>query len=252
MGFLLGLVGAFVGIFLALTVIFLIVYYKFRHSMKKLGLNNVNTLSDMKREMEKIKADDSNRVRSISGMTNLLLPRIRKDFPDFNEQELFNKTEAGLRKIFTAIENKTTEEIEDLNLLKESLKQVIDDYKNDNVEVRFTDATFHKYSIYHYAKDNGVATITISVALAYYYTKRKDDKIIENFTDYKRQTTYRCNFIYVYDINKVKDSEKVLAVNCPNCGAVIKALGHKQCEYCGAGIQEINLRSWEMSSYEEF
>ena len=38
---------------------------------------------------------------------------------------------------------------------------------------------------------------------------------------------------------------------CPNCGAAVTSLGHKNCEYCGAVIKEVSRRVWELSSIEE-
>ena len=38
---------------------------------------------------------------------------------------------------------------------------------------------------------------------------------------------------------------------CPNCGAPIKNLGHKFCDYCGTSIVEVNVRSWKFDSVKE-
>ena len=207
-------------------------------------------LRDVADEMERIRKEDSTRVKSISGMTSLLLPNIRKDFPEFNEQELFAKTESALREIFHAIEVRETKDLS-LPLLKDSIQKIIEDYESSQIRERFDDVIFHKFSIYSYDKKDGVATVTVSVALEYYYQKKKEEKVLEDFTKYKKQTRYQCQFIYVYDETKVGDA-KVLAINCPNCGAAIKVLGHKYCDYCGSAVQEVNLKSWEISSYKEF
>jgi endogenous inhibitor of DNA gyrase (YacG/DUF329 family) len=42
-----------------------------------------------------------------------------------------------------------------------------------------------------------------------------------------------------------------MGVNCPNCGAPVKNLGQKFCEYCGTGITEVNIRSWKFDSIRE-
>lgn len=240
------------GIVLFLGIIFLFAYGTILSFFKKLGFKNVNSIKDMKNEVENIKTADSTRVRSISGMTSLLLPQIRKDFPGFNENELYAKAESDLKMIFESLETKNKNKIIGLNLLESSIKNTIDDYAKGNIDVRYDDLKFHKYSIYQYMKEDGIATITICLALEYYYQKQIDGKIIEEFTKYKNQTRYKCKYIYIYDAEKVSDSAKALAINCPNCGASIKALGYKYCDYCGTGIREVNLKSWELSSYEEF
>jgi hypothetical protein len=252
MKFILIMLSVVLGVILFLGIIALIIYGRLKRSLRQFGFKNINSLKDMKFEMEQIKKDDSDRVRSLSGMTSLLLPRIRADFPEFNEQELYAKIEKNLRTIFESIEKKDVSKVLDLYLLETSLKHTIEDYADSNIEVNYDDLKFHKYAISQYLKKDGIATITVCVALEYYYQKKKDGKMIEDFTNYKNQTRYRCNYIYIYDSTKVKDSTKVLAINCPNCGAVIKSLGHKYCDYCGAGVKEVNLKSWELSSYEEF
>ncbi len=244
------ILGVTLGIVLFLSIIALIIYGKIKLTMKKIGFK-ANSFSDIAEEVEKIREEDSTRARSISGMTSLLLPNIRSDFPDFNEQEMYNKTEDVLRKVFSAIENKNIEEVSNLPLLRNSIEKVIEDYNTSNIEERFDDIHFHKFAIYQYEKKNGMATVTISVSVEYYYQKKKEEKVLKDFTKYKKQTRYQCKFIYVYDESKVDMSAKVLAINCPNCGAAIKALGHKYCDYCGTTVKEVNLKSWECSSYVE-
>ncbi len=245
------IIGVLLGVILFLGIIALIIYGRVKLAMHKMGFK-VNSLSDMADEVARIKEEDSTRARSISGMTSLLLPNIRKDFPDFNEQELYNKAENALRKVFSAIENKDVEELSSLPFLQSNVKTIVEDYQTSNISERYDDIHFHKFAIFQYEKKNGMATITISIALEYYYQKKKNEKILVDFTKYKKQTRYQCKFIYVYDVSKVDASAKVLAINCPNCGAAIKALGHKFCDYCGTAVQEVNLKSWECSSYAEF
>lgn len=252
MQFLATLLGVILGVTLFLGILALFAFGSLKRAFSQLGFKNINSLKDMKNEVEKINAEDSTRIRSVSGMTSLLLPKIRNDFPEFNEQEIYAKLERNLRTIFECLETKNIGNISELYLLERSLKHTIEDYKTSNIEVRYDDIKFHKNSIYQYIKADGIATITVCVALEYFYQKKKDGKILEDFTKYKNQTRYRCNYVYIYDITKVSESTKTLGINCPNCGAAIKSLGHKYCDYCGTGIKEVNLKSWELSSYEEF
>lgn len=251
MHFLMVLLGVILGVVLFLGIIALVIYSKIKITMKKMGYK-ADSLSDIAKEAERIRIEESTKARSIPGITTLLLPNIRNDFPDFNEQELYNRTEKALREVFSAIENKNIEEISDLPLLKDSIQKIIEDYENSNISEKWDDIQFHKFALYQYEKKNGMATITVSTSVGYYYQKKKDDKVLTDFTKYKKQTRYHCKFIYVYDENLVDDSSKVLSINCPNCGAAIKSLGHKYCDYCGTAVEEVNLKSWECSSYVEF
>ena len=243
--------GVVLGVILFLGIIALILYGNLKSALKKLGFN-VNSLSDMSDEMARIKAEDSTRARSISGMTSLLKPTIRKDFPDFNENELFSMCESSLRKIFRSIEEQNKDYVVDMPLIRNSVSNIIEDYKNANLTVHYDDVEFHKFAISNYERKDGMATVTVSASVGYFFKKVRDNKVIEGDTKFKKQTRYQCDFIYIYDEKKVSSDAKVLAINCPNCGAAISTLGHKYCEYCGTGIKEVNLKSWEFSSYEEY
>ena len=50
---------------------------------------------------------------------------------------------------------------------------------------------------------------------------------------------------------KTQISHKTSIIRCPHCGAPVKTLGQKQCEYCTSGLEDINLKSWFISSYKE-
>ena len=47
----------------------------------------------------------------------------------------------------------------------------------------------------------------------------------------------------------VVDAEK--NDTCPNCGAPIKNLGAKFCEYCGSAVEVINSRVWSLEHIKE-
>lgn len=243
--------GVVLGVILFLGILALILYGNLKSAFRKLGFN-VNNLSDMTDEMARIKEENSTRARSISGMTSLLLPTIRKDFPEFNENELFSMCESSLRKIFRATEELNCDLVNDMPLIRNSVANIIEDYKNANLTVHYDDIDFHKFAISNYVRKDGVATVTVTASVGYFYKKLKDNKIIEGDVKFKKQTRYQCEYIYIYDETKVSSDAKVLAINCPNCGAAISTLGHKFCEYCGTGVKEVNLKSWELSSYEEY
>ena len=222
-----------------------------RNTARQFGFNNINNLADIKREVDQIKSQESERKRSVSGMTSLLLPQIVNDFPEFNENYIYNKTENSLRIIFDAINDLDPTELKKLPLLKEGLEKTIEDYKSNGIIVKYSDIVFHDFAIKDYNKLNGVATVTVCSTLEYYYSK-EHNSVTQSDNRYKKQTRYACKFIYIYDESKMKGSSKIFGMNCPNCGAAIRVLGHKYCEYCGSQIGEINLKAWEFSSYNEY
>ena len=48
-----------------------------------------------------------------------------------------------------------------------------------------------------------------------------------------------------------KITDGALGITCPNCGAPITNLGAKFCEYCGAGVVELNVHAWSFENIEE-
>lgn len=240
--------GTIIGIIGFFLILFLIIWTKIKVSARKLGLSNVNLKSVMD-EIKKGMHDADYNQKSISGMTKLLVPSIERDFKTFSESELFNKTETNLRTIFNTLENKRV--TKDLPLLADQLRETIKDYNSSNISVKYDEVKFHAFAIKKYNKKNGVATITVQASLEYYYKKEKDKKVIENYSDYKKQTRYTVEFIYVYDITQVKDYTKVIGIHCPNCGAPLTKLGDKTCDYCHTGLEDLNLKNWCMSSYHE-
>ncbi len=238
-------------ILLFLLIVFtgLMIWYHIKRKLRSLGLDD--DIKNLSETMHTLKLEDSKRARSASGMTKVLLPTIRRDFPEFNENRLYNMTEESLRVIFRALTEKRTDELTKVPLLKDNITMMLDDMKRSDIAHIYRDIVFHDFAIKDYHRADGVATITVSVSLEYYYRKTKNEAILID-DKYKRQTRYACEFIYVYNESLVKDYEKVLATNCPNCGAVIKSLGHKYCEYCGTAIKEVNLKAWAFSSYKEY
>ena len=246
MKFILILLGTIIGVILFLFIVFYIVYRKFMKTAKSYGMGSLKNIAE---EIRKGTMEVRMRPKQISGVTDLMKRKIARDFPNFSDSELFNKTETSLRCIFNSLEEKELKG--DLILLNDQLKEIIADYKTNDINVKYDDVKFHKFTIKNYTKKDGVATINIATSVEYYYSKMKKNKVIEKYDEYKKQTSYSVDFIYVYDISKVKDYEKVLGITCPNCGAPVKDLNNKVCRYCNTGLEDINLKNWFISSYKE-
>lgn len=248
MKFLLVLLSIIIGIFLFFSVLFLIVYKKIKKFGNGLGYNNLDEIKDLIKQGE---CESRYNHKNALGMTNLLLPRIVKDFPNFSESELYNKVEISLLAIFESLENKKVSNNNELDLIKDNLDKIINDYKQNKINVRYDDVVFHKHAIKYYKKDPGVLSITVSTALEYFYEKQIGDKIIVKRNDYKRQTSYTTEYIYIYDPDKYTKHTNLIGIHCPNCGAPVKHLSEKICIYCNSGLEDINLKSWHISSYKE-
>lgn len=153
--------GIVFGIFMFLFIIALIIWAKIKVSARKLGLGDVNFRSLID-EIKKGMNEEKYNKKHISGMTRLLIPSIENDFKTFNESELYNKAETGLRTIFNSLEDKKVSN--ELPILKNQLKQIIEDYKSSNITVKYDDIVFHDFAIKKYYKKDGVATIQVQTS----------------------------------------------------------------------------------------
>ena len=249
MWFILSLLGALLGVLAAVFIIVLIVMAKVRGTLGKSAFKEVMAAMKNARDLEK---QEYARQKDVSGMTKLLEEPIQRDFPDFNKSMLFSLIEKNLMKIFTAIENKSTTEIKkdpDLDFMYSKLSDQIEDMKNESIEIKYNNVVFNKHAIQKYDKKNGMATIKTSSSVEYYYSSNIKGEV--SHSDVKKQTRYTCEFVYVYDEEKVGYDKEAFGVHCPNCGAPLKRLGAGNCNYCGIHVEPVNLKAWKMISYKE-
>ena len=71
----------------------------------------------------------------------------------------------------------------------------------------------------------------------------------ENGPVYERDTEMAMYEIVAHSPNEAQT--QFIRVTCPNCGAPVTNLGAKFCEYCGAGIIELNVHAWSFENIEE-
>lgn len=251
MSFIMGFLGACIGLIVAVFIIICIVYYKTRRIV---GTNNMKSLASTIKNIKNLKQEEYTRPKSVSGITQLLEPTILRDFNDFNKDFLYNKVEKNLIKIFNAIEEKSVAEIKndnDLIYIYSQLRDKILDMKNSNINIKYDEVKFHSHAIKNYLKSQGKATITISSTLEYYYANDSKNYDKKTYSNLKKQTRYTTEFVYVYDETKFKPNENTIVISCPNCGAPLGKLGAGNCQYCGTYVEPINLKGWYMISYKE-
>lgn len=248
MSFIFGLLGGLLGIILAVIIIILIIYISVRRFV---GGVKLKELFRVAQNVKDIQRQEYSREKQVNGMTRIYEPQIIEDFSDFNKSLLYNMTEKGLTSVFNAIENKSmkyVKENKDLKLLEPEMEEFINDIKNREVEISYDGIKFHNHAIKRYEKIDGMATITISSTVEYYY---KNSEAKNDYSDIKKQTRYTSKFVYIYDDLKLDPAKISFAINCPNCGAPLKSVGAGECAYCGTYVEPVNLKSWKMLSYKE-
>ena len=95
-------------------------------------------------------------------------------------------------------------------------------------------------------------TVLFNIAVGMYsYLEDENGKVINGSKDTKLQTVYEVELLYVQDADKMGVYSEALGLNCPNCGAPVRNLGMKFCEYCGTGLIEVNTRVWKFNAVNE-
>lgn len=187
--------------------------------------------------------------KSVSSMTRIMEPQIRKDFPEFSLNQFRNMVENLLPAALGAITAESTENLSDCS--KELVRQVqnrIEENKRQGISEVYRDIEVHQTEITNYVKKSGTCVITFQSAVGHYHYGKQNDKIVFGKENLKEQTKYNVEIIYIQNEN-LTDADGVSGNTCPNCGAPITTLGAKTCEYCGLAVRELNLRVWTLHKF---
>ena len=237
---------------LAVTVLVIFLYIKYRlqrFSKEAFGTKDfAKAMKDIERSTES--------ARSVHGMTDIYLPLIQKDFPDFDYDVFKGRVEGVLKSYFAAITAK------DDGLLSPDCSQsirntvigLIHELEAKGYVHEHREVTVHQMEIARYLKNGPTVTILFNAAVGMYdYVTDANGKVVMGNSEKKSQKLFDVALVYAQDPDKMSVSSMTTAmgVNCPNCGAPITNLGQKYCNYCGTGIREINVRSWSFEYIQE-
>lgn len=237
----------------ALVIAIAVAVYKIKHGIRQISRTMFGTDS-FAQGINNQKMEMSETPRSLQAMTSLCLPRIQRDFPEFDYDDYKQKSETVLRSYMNSIEEKNPKLLygECSTALKDSVKSIITDLSNRGYKQNYDDIVIHRTEISRYTKDGATARILfVSSVGSYAYTTDAEGSVVYGSRDMKTQSVYETELVYIQNVDMVANGSEGLGINCPNCGAPIKNLGQKFCEYCGTGITEINIRAWKFSSIRE-
>ena len=193
--------------------------------------------------------------RSVQSMTGIYLPEIHRDFPDFDYAEFKTKAKAVLRGYFNAVSTGTTATLpkNDMTVsLINHISEIIETLCFNGQKQYFTEPVIHACEIGRYFKNGATVTIRFNASVGLYsYIEDENGRVINGDRDNKLQTVYEIDLIYLQDADKMGVYGEALGLTCPNCGAPIKNLGQKFCEYCGTGVIEVNTRVWKFNAINE-
>ncbi|MCX4377711.1 zinc ribbon domain-containing protein [bacterium 1xD8-6] len=223
-----------------------------RHKAKEFSRTIFGT-EDLSDGIRQMKREYASTPKSVSGMTNLLLPKIVSDFPDFEYDEMKERAENTLTQYLRAVTQKNTAVLTDGNTeLKQQLENHIQMLSIKGLWEHFDQIKIHRTEIHQYKKADGRCIITFQSALECFHYITDTSSVIEGSKEYKYQTKYNTDLIYIQDRNLLENElDHALGINCPNCGAPLSSLGAKKCEYCGTPVIEINIHAWSFSDIKE-
>ena len=143
------------------------------------------------------------------GMDSLLVPQVARDFPNMNVEEM-----------------------------KKLAEEKVTDFLKSQKDKTYTDINIHKTVTNQYSKNSSTCKLVFQTALGY--------REHSNNEDHLKEVRMNTEFMYVYDNTKLKSGEAI-SLNCPNCGAPIKGLGHKTCPYCSTGLIDLATKTWKFN-----
>ena len=251
--------GRIVGIIIILILMLIIiacvavVYFRMKRKVQDFSREVFGT-SDIREGLKQVEQEYSATPKSVSAMTSLYLPKIKRDFPEFQYDEMKVRAENALTSYLMAIDGMNVGLLkEDGQELRDKLEMRINMLKGSGRREHFKNIKLHRTEISNYQKRNGRCIITFQSSVQYNHRLETEEGVlVEGCKDCLKQSRYNTDVIYIQDRSLVEDeSDFSLGLNCPNCGAPISGTGSKVCEYCGTPVVELNIYVWTFSNITE-
>jgi len=252
MGGLIGIV-VLLGVMCVFAITILVIFVTISTKIKRTAKDIWGT-DDFRQIAQDSEREYANTPKSVNAMTGVLLPRISRDFPHFNYAQMKDKAEnvlmAYLGSITSGNINLPSECSDDL---KEKLRLRIEQNAMTGCKEVHSNTKIHRTEIARYEKKAGLVSITFQTSMQSMYTKKKNGKLLKGHADLYTQNRFDIEAVYVQDRDKVdRYGTGGTGLNCPSCGAPIKNLGVKHCEYCGNGIVEYNMSVWVFNDITQY
>ncbi|MBO7363241.1 MAG: hypothetical protein J6U41_07580 [Lachnospiraceae bacterium] len=243
---------AFLILLLAAVTAGLVIWFKIKKKAKEVSrsvFGNDDLLSNLKNtEQEYMQTP-----KSVSDGHSIYTPKLAKDFPEFNVDEMKARAENCLKEYLRAIDERELSLFTDGNEeLKEALYLRLNDLNLREIREHFESIKIHTTVLNTYNRYGGRCVVRFQCALQYKFWAEQDGKVIRGSRDSITQSRYSIDCCYIQDADKVDDIRAAgHALNCPNCGGAITTLGNKTCPYCGAAITEFNIKVWQFCAIKE-
>ncbi len=250
-----GILITIIIILVLLLILIGIIYYaytKIKSKVREYSNLFLGTPS-IKEGIQRLETEEAVTPKSVSSATNLYLPSIMKDFPEFHYDEMKTRAENVLTSYLRSVDAQNRMLLsEGTNELKEQLDMRIQMLKTQEQREHFESIRIHRTEIHQYRKSKGRRSIVMQSAVEYIHYLEKDNQVLEGRKELQEQAKYNIELVYIQDQEMVENlGDAGLALNCPNCGAPLPGVGAKKCAYCDSPVIEFNLRTWNFSKVTE-
>lgn len=241
------------GIFLGIVVVGLGAFLYIRSRVREFSKEFLGT-EDIIEGFKKIEEDEAKTPKSLNAMTSLYLPKIKKDFPEFQYDEMKVRAQNVLTSYLLSIDTMNASRLsEGTPELKEKLENIISMHRGEGTNTHYKSVRIHRTEISNYRKEAARCIITFQMSCQYYvYKEDEEGNLLSGSSSVLKQTRYGVDVIYIQNRDLIQNEHDfAIGTNCPNCGAPLKGLGAKICEYCGTPLREINIYAWNFSDVNE-
>lgn len=212
------------------------IYFKVRSGIRRFSRAAFGT-DDLMQGIEQEKLELEDTPKSLSSTETMSSGRIAADFPELSLEDMKNRAAADITDILEAVESGNVSRFEKI----QNVATFIDEQRDSaGGSINFNDIIIHNTVLNRYLKQNGSAVIRFQTALQYILTKGTNPP-------HKVQDRFELDYSYNLDETKLQDGVSTF-LKCPNCGAPVKTLGVKYCEYCGSEIIAKIQKLWELDA----
>lgn len=169
--------------------------------------------------------------RSLSSLESVAMPKILKDFPDFNAKVFSQRVRRDAKTYYeSGREHRVLFKDDATEAFKESFEDRLPAEVKDGIEV-------HRVTIAGYDGSARRKILTCQASVGFIDTN-------------DAQQERRLTLLYIAGYADDPDSE-VVGFNCPNCGAPLPAAGARVCVYCGTSFIAPVDRGWMLFDAKE-
>ena len=193
---------AIIVILVLLLVLAGIIYYAYCNIRKKLRdtsrmlFGTDSMIEGMKQREKEVEMTP----KSVSSATNLYMPSIMRDFPEFHYDEMKSRAENVLTSYLQSITKQNPALLsEGTRELKEQLRLRLEMLQNQSQKESFENIHIHRTEIHQYRKQRGRQSIVLQTAVEYFHALKENGKVIRGSEEHKEQAKYNVELVYIQD-----------------------------------------------------